>query len=328
MPGTTDQSADSALPLLAPSAAVLIADDEARFREVNAAALDLLKYSEPELKRMHVWDITAPAQRDTARQMWKAFISEGRQAGIYQVRRSDGRQVTVQYEATANFRPGRHISILQPASRSHPESRPLDECPFDRPFAVDFDRCPAYQPRLAHMADSREQPVGQVWTCDHLAATRMRAQPAYYARCALGDAPSRSRWLGIAQQHGLLAVRALRSDFYRNARSEIRQLIAAQVARRGRPGEPLERLRTANDVLLAALADFIRHRRQDLKAAGIDPATLKRAVEATLHEGLRRGELQGLRPPEGLITTYPPAVQAFLRPDLGADRMLRGSGPS
>jgi len=182
MPGNQERPTETPLPLLPPSAAVLVADDEARFLEVNDAAVRLLKYSASQLSAMHVWDITAGPQVGDAKLMWKDFLSHGRQAGVYQVRRSDGRRVTVQYEATANVEPGRHLSILQPVSRAQPEARPLDECPFERPFPRDFNGCPVYQPVLAQMADSREQPIAQVWTCDHLTGKRIPYKPTYYAR--------------------------------------------------------------------------------------------------------------------------------------------------
>lgn len=319
--------ASADIPVLPPSAAVLIADDDARFQEFNEAAVKLLKYAPAELKRMHVWDITPAPQRDAARLMWKEFISQGRQAGVYQVRRSDGREITVQYEATANFRPGRHISILQPASRALPESRPLDECPFDRPFPRDFDRCPAYEPRLVHISDSREQAVGQVWTCDHLATAKIPSQAAYYGRCALGDAPKRSAWLTVARRRGLLRLRELRMDFYRGAEAEIRQLLASQASlQAGSSKEDAPaRSRAAGDLLLAALAAFIQRRRRDMIAASLEPAALTRAIEETLADGLRRHEVLGVRPPRRLITHYPLTVQAFLRPDLVAPQVMSRS---
>jgi len=154
--------------MASPLAAILFADDEALFREINANAVALLKYSEQELLSMHVWDITASEQQADARSLWQEFLKAGRQAGVYQVRRGDARRVTVQYEALAQFRPGRNLSILHPMSPALPESRPLDECPFERPFPADFDRCPTSQPLLAPMADSRDQAVaaaGWVMRC-------------------------------------------------------------------------------------------------------------------------------------------------------------------
>src|SRR5947209_4899016 len=286
MPGNQEQPFETTVPLLPPSAAVLVADDEARFLEVNDAAVRLLKYSASQLSAMHVWDITAGPQVGDAKLMWKDFLSHGRQAGVYQVRRSDGRRVTVQYEATANVEPGRHLSILQPVSRAQPEARPLDECPFERPFPPDFNSCPVYQPVLAQMADSREQPIAQVWTCDHLTAKRIPSKPTHYACCALGDAVDRSAWLQVAAERSLLEVRELRADFFRAAEKPIRRLIALQASSPSSI-EPTadRRLKAAGDGVLTALGDFLQRRRTALQLAGLDATTLQRAVVAALGEG-------------------------------------------
>jgi len=310
---------DTDLPLVLepPAAAMLIADDEALFHEANAAAVALLKYSEPELKSMHVWDITEAPQRGDALTMWREFLTAGHQSGVYQIRRSDGRRVTVQYEAVAHFRPGRHLSVLRPVSRAQPGSRPLDECPFERPFPRDFDGCPAYQPLLAHMADSRDQAVSPVWTCEHLAATRIPGQSRYYGRCGLGDAVGRSQWLFAAGTR-LLEIRQLRMDFYREAEAQLGELIAAQAASRFAPGRPEEgrRLQAATSAVLDALDAFARRNRRDFEAAGLDPVSLRNCVEATLKHDLRELKVAGLRPLAAMVADYPWAVQAFLRPDL------------
>ena len=318
---------EATLPLVPPAAALLVADDEARFQEVNEAATSLLGYSESELKQMHVWDITPAVQRSMAQAMWSEFLVQGRQAGVYQVRRADGRSITVQYEATANFRPGQHLSILQPASPSHAESRPLDECPFHRPFPADFDRCPTYEPVLSDMADSHEQSVGQVWTCLHLGARRLPARAVYYGRCGLGDAVHRSQWLAVASQHGLREVRALRLEFYRAAQREIARLVSAQAAASSKRQAfaDTEAVKQASDGIMAIFADFVRRRGRELEAAKIDPGALRRALERTLADARTHSESAGLRPSQEIIASYSLEVQAFLRPDLVASRLLGGS---
>jgi PAS domain S-box-containing protein len=294
-----------------------VADDEARFREVNGAALALLKYSELELLSMYVWDITVAPQRGDAAAMWREFLKAGHQAGVYQIERSDGRRVTVQYEAVANFKPGRHLSILRPVSASQPESRPLDECPFERPFPRDFDRCPASQPLLAPMSNSRDEAVQPVWTCEHLSATRLHPQARYYGRCGLGDALGRSRWLAAAADNGLLEIRALRVEFYKAAAAELSELIAAQAAIKSgtmRPGD--RNLDSASRAVLGTLDAFAGERSGAFASAGLDPALLRRCLEATLSLATHRIDVEAMRPPAELVAGYPRAVQAFLRPDL------------
>jgi len=314
--------------MASPLAAVLVADDEARFCEANANAVALLKYSERELMSMRVWDITASEQRTGARRLWQDFLKTGRQAGRYQVRRGDGRVVTVQYEAVAHFRPGRNLSILHPMSPALAESRPLDECPFERPFPADFDRCPTSQPALAPMADSRGQPVKPVWTCEHLSATNIPGKHRYYGRCGLGDALGRSRWLDVARDYHLLDLRRLRVDFWSEAEAQLSELIAAKAAVfSGESGpEPGRRLQAAVTALLDVLDAFAGRNSDRFATAGLDHTKLRNCVQTTLNDVLQSSAAEVLRPPSSLITAYPLAVQAFLRPDLVAVSLAVSAG--
>ena len=301
-------------------AAILVADDDGRFCEVNQAATALLQYSERQLLAMHVWDITAPSQRTDARALWREFIKAGSQAGTYQVRRADGRRVTVHYEAVANFRPERHLSVMRPLSEALAESRPLDECPYERPFGADFDRCPADQPLLVHMADSNQQAVKPVWTCEHLAATRIPGEARYYGRCRLGDALDRSRWLTTAAHNHVLEIRRLRTGFYREAEDQIRELMAGRTAylSDGSRDESRQRLTAGIGGVLGAFDAFSCRNAVEFAEAGVNVMQLRSCLQATLDLFSGQWDADSLRPPASLVLQYPATVQAFLRPDLAA----------
>jgi len=308
-----------------PLAAILVADDDGRFCEVNTAATTLLQYSERQLLSMHIWDITAAPQRNDARALWRDFIKAGNQAGTYQVRRADGRRVTVHYEAVANFRPERHLSVLRPVSQALAESRPLDECPYERPFRADFDRCPAYQPLLAHMADSNEHAVRPVWTCEHLAATRIPDEARYYGRCGLGDAMDRSRWLTAARQDHLLEIRRLRIGFYAEAQDQVSELIAARTAIHSEGSWYERRQRLAGSIagVLDAFDAFSHRTALEFVAVGVNVTLLRSCLQATLELFGQDWKADSLRPPVSLVSQYPKPVQAFLRPDLVASDLLK-----
>lgn len=98
---------------------MVIADDGRRFVAANAAACLLLRLPEEELLRLSVDDLTPPEARGLLASLWEAFIRQGTQQGRYELLAPDGARVTVDYSATANIAPGRHLSILMfPAAGS------------------------------------------------------------------------------------------------------------------------------------------------------------------------------------------------------------------
>ena len=69
-------------------------------------------------------------------------------------------------------------------------TRPADECPYPKPFAADFDACPAYQARQFIPLDTLYQPLEPVLTCRHLETRPLLARHRWYGACAVGDARS------------------------------------------------------------------------------------------------------------------------------------------
>ncbi|HYY46940.1 MAG TPA: hypothetical protein VE951_07765 [Candidatus Angelobacter sp.] len=73
--------------------------------------------------------------------------------------------------------------------------RPIDQCPYPKPFQADFDDCPAFQARQFIPLDTMYQPLDPVLTCRHLETRAMAQRHRWYAACALGDAEARRRWV-------------------------------------------------------------------------------------------------------------------------------------
>lgn len=110
-PTTLDRSslgaifAESATPML-------LADDQRRFTDANAAALDLLGQTLPAIRRLRIDDITPEHLRPLAPAMWDQFIADGVMTGEYELMRPDGSLVMVQFNATANVAEGQHLTIF------------------------------------------------------------------------------------------------------------------------------------------------------------------------------------------------------------------------
>jgi PAS domain S-box-containing protein len=99
---------------------LLVADNRARYVDVNAAACVLTGYARDELLTKFVWDLTPTSGIAEGRRLWRAFLVEGHFEGTYILKNSEGQLVPVYSMAVANVLPGLHVSALVPGA-----SRPL-----------------------------------------------------------------------------------------------------------------------------------------------------------------------------------------------------------
>lgn len=97
-----------ALPL-----AVLVADDQGRYVLANASASRLTGYSTRELRRLSVWDLTPGANRRDFEVLWRAFIQQKEQRGVYPIVMKSGGVVKAAYAARAHILPHLHVSVLR-----------------------------------------------------------------------------------------------------------------------------------------------------------------------------------------------------------------------
>jgi PAS domain S-box-containing protein len=92
--------------------AILIANERGRYIAVNAEAVALTGFSQTELLRMSVWDLTPGTRLRLGQRLWADFLRRGRMRGKYPIRRKDGTVVRSPYVAIANVLPGVHMSAL------------------------------------------------------------------------------------------------------------------------------------------------------------------------------------------------------------------------
>jgi PAS domain S-box-containing protein len=117
---------------------MVVADDDRRFVAANTAACLLLRLSEAEVLTRRVDDLTPAASRDAMDALWSAFIEDGTQRGRFELLMPDGAQLEVEYSATANIEPGRHLSIfLFPPGDVELEDEPP---PPEQPLLTDRER--------------------------------------------------------------------------------------------------------------------------------------------------------------------------------------------
>jgi two-component system, cell cycle sensor histidine kinase and response regulator CckA len=91
--------------------AMVIADDEGRYVEVNAAACGLYGLGRSALLGHWIGDFAAPGI-DVA-STWAAFRREGRAKGELRIVRPDGRVRELEFAASADFLPGSHLAVFR-----------------------------------------------------------------------------------------------------------------------------------------------------------------------------------------------------------------------
>ena len=90
---------------------MVVADDRRRYVAVNPAACLLLRLNEDEVLKLRIDDLASPDSRSHVVPLWEDFLRAGTQEGKFELLMPDGASVEVEYSATANIEPGRHLAI-------------------------------------------------------------------------------------------------------------------------------------------------------------------------------------------------------------------------
>lgn len=93
---------------------MLIADDQRRWVTGNAAACDLLGVAWEEIPWRTMDEFTSPGERKRLEEQWGPFLASGGAEGWYQLYVPDRGPVPVEFSATANVLPARHLSVFIP----------------------------------------------------------------------------------------------------------------------------------------------------------------------------------------------------------------------
>ena len=99
----------------------MIADDQRRWVTGNAPACELLGVAREEVPWLTIDDFTPPNQRGRLAARWKAFLAGGAVEGWYQLSIPGGAPLAVEFSATANVLPGRHLAVFVQPERSAAE---------------------------------------------------------------------------------------------------------------------------------------------------------------------------------------------------------------
>ena len=93
---------------------MLIADDQRRWVTGNAGACELLGIPPEEIPWRTMDEFTPPDERSRLDQLWDAFLATGAAEGWYQLYVPERGSLPVEFSATANVLPARHLSVFIP----------------------------------------------------------------------------------------------------------------------------------------------------------------------------------------------------------------------
>ena len=167
---------------------MLIADDQRRWVTGNNAACDLLGVPAEEIPWRTMDEFTPPAERRRLEEQWAAFLASGGAEGWYQLYVPNRGPLPVEFSATANVLPARHLSVFIPpdeASVEQARRRP-------RSGSILGAGCGRGQrPAAAHRSRARDDETG----CFRAAEWRHRRAPVSLAG---DDQVTRSQCVGQA----------------------------------------------------------------------------------------------------------------------------------
>lgn len=98
--------------------AMLIADDDRVYLDCNPAAESLFDCARDQIVGSRIEDFTAVELRGQVPAAWEAFLKAGTAEGTWELVAPSGKRIEVEYSATANVTPGRHLSIFMQVTES------------------------------------------------------------------------------------------------------------------------------------------------------------------------------------------------------------------
>ena len=120
---------------------MLLVDDQRRYVTANAPACGLLELAPEEVPWHRIDDFMPPEDQDRLHKDWEAFLANGALEGWYRVCLPTGSELPVEFSATANVLPGRHLSVVIPRAGIAADDSPA-ETVWTRIIAPDIERLP------------------------------------------------------------------------------------------------------------------------------------------------------------------------------------------
>lgn len=203
--------------------------------------------------------------------------------------------------------------------------RPADRCPHLRPFPEDFRTCPAYSPSRFIALDTGYRPLVSVWTCAHLDSAAAPQRNRFYAKCRIGDAAARTRWVSSQHVERLAAIRVLQDELNPLLAELVTALWAAKARQlRSEPSSAEWRAATAElrrlgGRFLRTLEAFLEERAERLQALGFPLQACVQLFDGLIETWVEQGSAEPPLIPDSALEQFPPDTRVFFKPDYVAD---------
>jgi hypothetical protein len=164
--------------------------------------------------------------------------------------------------------------------------------------------------------DTQQQPLPPVWSCRHLAAGE-REGGGYYARCRLGDAEGRQRWLDKLTGTRVELMRELRRDFAEFSRPYL-QAMAAAKGRQLKQRDPVlsGALRRVSDEFMRAADAYLEERSADFEEAGVPPDAARQLLQLAMEHWVESASTgNGFEVPEAVLQRLPETARLLIKPE-------------
>lgn len=103
---------------------IVVADNEGRIVDLNTAARTIFGASEKkDLIHRRLTDMVTQESAASVHKKWYKIVATGMKQGEFEVNRTDGSNRIVEYKATANFMPNRHLLLLRDITERKIEER-------------------------------------------------------------------------------------------------------------------------------------------------------------------------------------------------------------
>jgi PAS domain S-box-containing protein len=107
--------------------AVLIADDNGTYVDLNPAACELIGREREQILGRRIAEFFEMEQGAAVPEAWQSFQEQGTQVGVVKVHRPDGTTRYAGFRARASFRPGRHLSVLRDITEERMTAQALEQ---------------------------------------------------------------------------------------------------------------------------------------------------------------------------------------------------------